>query len=77
MNIKRRLSVLEQRRSQIPQKRFRVVTSCVCGSPKLANSTCTRRMGPDGRLTEIVTIDGGLEGWTDEDLEKYIASDAA
>jgi hypothetical protein len=71
MNLGRRLKALERARSPISQEVFRVVRRSVCGEPNLANSTCTRRLGANGLLMEMVKIDGTMN---DEDLEKYIQS---
>ena len=37
--------------------------------PNLANSTCSA----NGQLTEIVHIEGGVNDFTNEDLERFIA----
>ena len=74
MNLKRRLNALEQRRSQVSKEPFRVLIRSVCGVPNLANSTCERRLGRDGQLTEIVHLDGGRDDLTDEELEAWIAT---
>ncbi len=41
--------------------------------PNLANSTCRRTLSADGQLTEIVHIEGGVDDFTNEDLERFIA----
>ena len=73
MNFTARLKALEQRR-RASNRRFRIV-ACTIGKPlNLANSTCTRRLGANGGLSEIVMLDGSDQGLTDEDLERFIAS---
>jgi hypothetical protein len=51
---------------------LRLVIGSVCGSPNLTTSTCTRTLGPDGPLTEVVQLNGGRDGLNDEDLERFI-----
>jgi hypothetical protein len=53
---------------------LRLVIGSVCGPPNLATSTCTRTLGPDGALTEVVHLDGSRDGLTSEDLERFIGS---
>jgi hypothetical protein len=40
------------------------------------NSTCTRTLGANGQLTEIVRLDGKSDDLTDEDLDRFIAGEA-
>jgi hypothetical protein len=61
-NLKRRLQSLERPRSGAVQERVRLVVSCVYGPPNLATSTCTRTLGLDGALTEVVHLDGDGDG---------------
>jgi hypothetical protein len=72
MNLKRRLNALEQRRCQVSKEPFRVLIRSVCGEPNLTTSTCQRRLGRDGRLTEIINLDGGRDNFSDEQLEAWI-----
>ena len=55
-----------------PLKRFRVLVDGV-GSTNLATSTCTRTLR-SGTLTEIVKLDGSVDGLSDEELESFIES---
>ena len=55
-------------------ERVRVVIGSVCGPPNLATSTCTRTLGSNGALTEVVHLDGGRDGLTSEKLERFIES---
>jgi hypothetical protein len=73
-NLQRRLQSLERPRYGLVPEHVRVVIRSVCGPPNLATSTCTRTLGPDGALTEVVHLGGGRDGLNDEDLEKFIAS---
>jgi hypothetical protein len=72
--LKARLKALEQHRKQVSKEPFRVLIRSVCGPPNLATSTCERRLGRDAQLTEIVHLDGGRDDFTDEQLEKWIAT---
>ena len=42
--------------------------------PIWRNSKCKRVLGRNGLLTEVVELDGGREGLTDQDLDRFIAS---
>jgi|HubBroStandDraft_4_1064222.scaffolds.fasta_scaffold156760_2 hypothetical protein len=57
-----------------PRETLRVVVRCVCGPSRLETSKCTRMLGRNGLLIEVVELDGGLEGLTDEDLARFITS---
>jgi len=74
MNLQRRLHSLERPRSRAALGGVRLVVSCVCGPPNLATSTCSRRLGPDGALTEVVYLDGCGDDLSSEDLERFIAA---
>ena len=73
-NLKRRVNSLEHPRSGPVPGHVRIVIRSVCGSPNLSTSSCTRTLGPDGALTEVVHLDGGRDGLNDQDLETFIAS---
>ena len=73
-DLKRRLKSLERPRFGPVPERVRVVIRSVCGPPNLATSTCTRTLGSNGALTELVHLDGGRDGLTREDLERFIES---
>ncbi len=73
-NLQRRLKSLERPRSGVVQERVRVVVRGVCGRPNLATSTCTRTLGADGALTEVIYLDGGRDGLGDQALERFIES---
>ena len=73
MNLKRRLAKLERVITPESKENFRVVTGCVVGTPNLSTSTCARTRRADGSLFELVHLDGGREGLTDEDLERWIS----
>ncbi len=61
-------------RSGVVQERVRVVVRGVCGPPNLATSTCTRTLGANGALTELVHLNGGRDGLSDQDLERFLES---
>ena len=71
-NLKRRLQVLERPRSRPVPGHMRLVIESVCGPPNLAASTCTRTLGSDGALTELVQLNGGRDGLNDQDWERFI-----
>ena len=73
-NLQRRLKSLERKRSGVVQEGVRVVVRGVCGPPNLATSTCTRTLGANGALTELVQLSGGRDGLSDQDLERFIES---
>jgi hypothetical protein len=60
-----------QRCSAAPEP-FRVVISSIWRSTNLRRSTCTRTLGPDGSLTEIIHLDGSGRDLTEEQLEEFI-----
>jgi len=74
MKLTARIENLERRRSEVSSRPFRVIVCDCLGPANLAKSTCTRRLGPNGALIEIVNLEGDLEGLTHEDLERFIAS---
>jgi len=57
---------------QLVPERVRVVVRGVCGASNLAASTCTRTMGSDGALTELIELSGGRDGLNNEDLDRFI-----
>ena len=73
MNLKARLKSLERVRTQTCPQPFRVVVRAVCGKTNLEKSTCTRTLGVNGRITEVVHLDGGGDDMREEDLEKFIS----
>jgi hypothetical protein len=68
------LNALERRGRAIAKEPIRVIIRNVCGEPNLVNSTFRRTLDAHGQLTELVEIDGGLDGLTNRDLEIFIAS---
>jgi hypothetical protein len=76
--ITRRLRRLEARSpltaTGTPRQTIRVVIRGVFGAPKLETSKCTRMLGRNGQLIEVVELDGSREGLTDEDLDRFITS---
>ena len=69
-----RLKKLEGVRRSTDEKPFRVLIQSVCGPLNLAKSTCTRTVGPEGQLTEVIWLDGNRDGLSDEELERFIGS---
>ena len=51
-----------------------MVVRCVCGAPSLETSKCKRILDRNGLLTEIVELDGGRDGLSDVDLDRFIAT---
>jgi hypothetical protein len=74
MRLITRLNALERRGRAIAKEPIRVIIRNVCGEPNLVNSTFRRTSDAHGQLTELVEIDGGLDGLTNRDLEIFIAS---
>ena len=74
MNLKARLKKLERQQNQVAQEPFRVVVSHAGERLDLAKATCTRTIMPDGRLMELVNLNGSRDGLNDEDLERFIQS---
>ena len=70
MNFRERLKTLECQRST--GQSMRVLIRGVCGPANLATSTCTRSLSENGHLTEIIHLDGGREGLSDEDLDRFV-----
>jgi hypothetical protein len=68
-----RLRRLEQQRfGPAAREPFRVVITGV--SPlNLGASTCTRTLGANGVVTEVVTLEGRRQDLSDEELEAFIA----
>ena len=73
MRLITRLNALERRGRAIAKEPIRVIIRSVCGEPNRANSTCRRTLSADGQPTEIVHIEGGVDDFTNEDLERFIA----
>ena len=74
MRLITRLNALERRRRAIAKEPIRVIIGSVCGEPNLANSTCRRTLSANGQLTEVIYMNGGIDGFANEDLERFIAS---
>ena len=74
MDLKARLKKLERQRSLAAQEPFRVVVSHAGERFDLAKATCARTIMPDGRLMELVQLNGSREGLSEEDLERFIQS---
>lgn len=74
LRLKVRLTKLERTLIPVqgPTKRW-VVVVVGRGPANLANSTCTRTLS-DGRLWEVVRLDGSSEGLTDDELDRFVQS---
>ncbi|MEP7354739.1 MAG: hypothetical protein ABI824_16035 [Acidobacteriota bacterium] len=72
--IERRLSQLEHRTQIAAKSSIRVVSRCVVGRANLATSKCWRTRCKSGALIELVQLDGGMEGLSDSDLDRFVAS---
>jgi len=77
--ILRRVGILEDRFAINSPGRPRVTVRAIIHSPwkgplNLATSTCRRTLNPGGGITEIVELDGGEDGLSEEELERFIAS---
>ena len=72
---RRRLEKLEARFAVVTKKpsvSLRAVVSCVARPLNLANSSCIRRLGRNGSITEVVLLDGSRSDITDEQLDRFI-----
>ena len=56
-----------------PTDRWRVIIRRTCGPSNLRNSRCTRTLLPNGLLLDVVHLDGGRDGLSNDDLERFIA----
>jgi hypothetical protein len=74
MGLNARLKTLERHQRQVLKEPFRVVVSHVGEPLDLAKATCTRTIWPNGQLFELVNLNGGDYGLSDEDLERFIQS---
>jgi hypothetical protein len=74
MSLRTRLQKLERQHSQVARERFRIVVSHAGERLDLTKATCTRTIMPNGRLMEIVNLNGGDYGLKEEDLERFIQS---
>jgi hypothetical protein len=72
MNLKRRLTKLENRTANYQGEPFRLFIS-VFGKPlNPATSAITRKWGPNGKLTEMVWLDGSTSGISQEEFETLV-----
>ena len=72
MNLKQRLRALE-RQIKPPEEPLRVVV-CYPGEPAdLEQAECHRQILGDGRLWEVVTLNGSDEGISKEELDRFVA----
>ena len=74
MNLKKRLEKLEGKEPGASREVLRVIVGCVVGKSNLGTSTCSRTMNPSGVIMELVHLDGGLDGLSDEDLDRWVAT---
>ena len=74
VRIRRRIELLAQALlpAEGPPKRWVVVVPGV-GPANLANASCTRTRS-QGRLWEVVRLDGSREGLTDAALDRFVQS---
>jgi len=71
MYIKARLKALERERARAAKEPMRCVIAGVVGETHLENCTCVRHMA-NGRLSEVITLDGSMDGLTNEDLDRFV-----
>ncbi|MEP7353988.1 MAG: hypothetical protein ABI824_12220 [Acidobacteriota bacterium] len=72
--IERRLSQLEHQTQAAAKASIRVVSRCVVGRANLATSKCWRTRCNNGALIELVQLDGGMEGLSQNELDRFVAS---
>ena len=58
--------------SQEPPRVFRVVVSNVAKPLDWSTSTCTRRMGVNGSLLEMVMLDGNCRDLAEAELDRFV-----
>ena len=73
VTIKRRLANLEKETLGAHLKPLRYVVRVVGKPLDLAASTCRRTIGQNGRLTEVVLLNGTSESFSEADLESFVA----
>jgi hypothetical protein len=64
--------LLLAKRQTEPGNRIRLVVSAVAQSLNLAASTCTRRRGANGLLTEIVMLHGTKADLTQSEMDAFV-----
>jgi len=83
--IARRLRRLEEQLGTDERRTDRIVVHWEGCKPSLKNATCTRRLGPDGSLLEVVYLDHSddalangsnedAEPLTHEELDEFVAT---
>jgi len=72
LNLKARLKTLERHQLPVFKEPFRLVVSHAGEPLDLAKATCTRTRWPNGHLMEIVNLNGGDYGLSEEQLESFI-----
>ena len=74
LRLKSRLTRLEETLAPVQGATKRWVVVVHGGAPaNLANSTCTRTLS-QGRLMELVLLDGSREELTDAELDRFVGS---
>jgi|GEM_PF-2348021 len=59
--------------SKEPTVAWRVVVSAIARPLNLEKSRCTRTLGSDGQITEMVILDGSRDYISDEELDRFVA----
>lgn len=72
MNLKRRLRALE-REIKPPEKPLRIVVRYTGEPADLEQAKCHRNTMKDGRVCEVVMLNGSDEGISEEDLDRFVA----
>jgi len=72
-NIEGRLRQLEKSQGGEQIRPFTVVKSACWKKLNLETSTCKRTLNRNGVLMQIVDLDGSREGFSNEELYKFIA----
>jgi hypothetical protein len=55
-----------------PRSVFRVVVSAVAQALNWETSTCTRTLGANGSLLEVLILDGSCDHLSDGELDKFL-----
>ena len=74
MTLERRIDRLEQHTNNVKSTPVMRVVISACGRPlNIAGSTCERRLGPGGSITEIVRLDGSRNGISEAELDEFVS----
>jgi hypothetical protein len=73
VRLEERLAPAQPDFARNPRQRHRLVITGVDRRASLETSTCRRTLAASGCLSEIVRLDGGLDGLTDAALDEFVS----